>query len=224
MKIRLFVVLIFLCTAFPNKYVRAASSTPEDYIVLIVEEEPQYKNWLNCSLELFIKLYGIEDTQNAYLYNVVTANGDIDGYIIVRESDNLLLEYSKNENPYMVAQEKYSIEGQSLYIYGNYEIKNDEDIYSLNASGELVDIEAYDSIIAEDNKISTYGYVSGSISPQLQNSNNCIVAAISNLIWYYGKNGYSSLIKDKTFDGHSSKTVTKVWTKYNDYICKVRVK
>ena len=37
-------------------------------------------------------------------------------------------------------------------------------------------------------------------SPQLQNSHNCIVAALANVMWYWGSNGYSSLVYGKTFE------------------------
>lgn len=37
------------------------------------------------------------------------------------------------------------------------------------------------------------------VSPQLQNSSNCIVAAIANVLWYYGSHGYAYLTNGMTF-------------------------
>lgn len=37
------------------------------------------------------------------------------------------------------------------------------------------------------------------VSPQLQNNHNCIAAAVSNILWYYGKHGYTDLISNRTF-------------------------
>lgn len=46
---------------------------------------------------------------------------------------------------------------------------------------------------------SPYMVIDG-VSPQLQGDSNCLVTAASNVIWYYGNNGYFSLIKNDTFN------------------------
>ena len=60
--------------------------------------------------------------------------------------------------------------------------------------------------------ISTRAVLPG-VSPQLQNSHNCVAAALSNLIWYWGNHGKSSLITGKTFETVKN----NVTTQFNNY-------
>lgn len=68
-------------------------------------------------------------------------------------------------------------------------------------------IEKADTKTSRNNSTS-YAYVSGNfgtkvlsgLSPQLQNSDNCVVTAASNVLWYYGNNGYPELISSYSWD------------------------
>lgn len=182
---------LVLTISLPNVAEASNNDNYNQIIEQIVNAQEEYSDWMVCSLEFYASLYGGDD---AKIYNVLDVSGIEKGYIILSD-DNKILEYSKNTNPYEKAIIDNSLSVDNVecgYVLGCYQIICGSMTCWINSIGEITAID-------NSSNISTYGYVGGTISPQLQNSYNCIVAAISNLIWYYGNNGYSSLISGKTF-------------------------
>lgn len=102
------------------------------------------------------------------------------GYILSDEAGNIL-SYSRNSEP-----EEFMKDYCNMYT----------GIESDNYNSEPESVCAYSGIQTYS---SPYMVIDG-VSPQLQGKNiNCIVAAASNVIWYYGNNGHLSLIKNYTF-------------------------
>ncbi len=120
------------------------------------------------------------DKKIAKLY-YVKHNGENVGYVIIDIVDYKILEYSVLTPAY----DMVNVDGDKVYLYVNGMplIYANNTYYELSISGK---------IISSKNNTSLYYY------PNIQ-SGNCIVGAISNLIWHYGKNGYDSLISGMNF-------------------------
>ncbi len=218
-KAMLFLGVLIICffMMIDKQVCYAETLTPESYIKEIIKIQPEYNSWEDGTLQFSVDLYG--DDINYKIYDVLSADETKLGYILLDEN-NKLCEYSQNVNPYEVVVEKYGLRGVCGYNNGIYEITYNNEVYYFDVTGCLIDKSQ-----AEGGSIgyTTYGYVPGKITPQLQKNDNCIVAAISNMIWYYGKNGYSSLIKNKSFKDVKSlvsKTMNNLGGYKNKYIPK----
>ena len=110
--------------------------------------------------------------------------------------DGIVLEYAKTVSPYKDIMTK---DGELYY----YDFSNYSTIAAKNAR-EIAPTSIIEHIIPTDPSVKsslyngTYKYLT--YSPQLQNSHNCIVAALANIMWYWGQNGYSALTSGLTFN------------------------
>lgn len=121
---------------------------------------------------------------NDKLYYVCNGDSCV-GYIIVDCSDNTVVEFSTAPlSPYDNIDQETGAD--YLYIYNN----GIPIIYS----------DGFYFFVSMDGNLSFYkSENAGRYYPNLQ-SGNCIVGAISNLMWHYGKNGYAFLISGMTFN------------------------
>lgn len=120
------------------------------------------------------------DSKHFTIYNLI--NEENDGYIIWNNYDDIVVEFSMNKNPYLYAENNNSLNNsQWCYKYGNYFLLKDDIEYEFDSQGFIY------NILETKNYISTCSSkIYDDYKPQLQNGNNCIVAAIANLIDYYG--------------------------------------
>ena len=141
-----------------------------------------------------IKKYKLSD--NNYDLLMYYKDGVYVGYVIWDNINDSVCEISKSINAYDIYIQENNIRGkyECMYTQGQYIIINKNIAIYLNEFGE----EYYREDVGENGGISTYKVIPG-VVPQLQNSDNCIVAAVSNLIYYYASNGYSSLNPKHTF-------------------------
>lgn len=118
------------------------------------------------------------------------------GYVIWDNINDSVCEISKSCHAYDKYMQNHELLGEVEFIYnqGAYIIKNGSISIYLDEFGE----EYYRENSDTQEGISTFTLIPG-VVPQLQNSDNCIVAAVSNLIYYYAINGYSSLNPKNTF-------------------------
>ena len=174
----------------------------EETIRTIISMQDEYSDWEGCTLVDAGELQCDDEFGHVILYNVMNNLGEMKGYVIYSVTNDLIMEYSKNEDPYTVAESTHNISGvfNRVYSYGNYAVMTENSCIILDGAGYIIDsINTNGSsgmtglINGGENEINTL--VGGTISPQLQGNYNCIACAISNLIWYYGHNGYSSLIQ-----------------------------
>ena len=54
--------------------------------------------------------------------------GEMKGYVIYSVTNDLIMEYSKNVDPYTVAESTYNISGafNRVYSYGNYAVVTED--------------------------------------------------------------------------------------------------
>ena len=133
---------------------------------------------------------------NAVLSDILYGNTYV-GYVIT--IDSVIYEFSESPSPY----QGYSLDNTHnlYYDYVNYGIENDEAITYIDSTGN--------PFLSIDKKTKTVIYLSDmcydrGILPgatfNLQGSYNCIVAALANIMWYWGTNFNSNFIVNKTFD------------------------
>lgn len=120
-----------------------------------------------------------KDNLKVYKLDVMENNIQL-GYILSDESGNII-SYSRNSEPEDFMQD-----------YCNIYTGADSEEYNTACASAYSDggLQAYSS---------PYKVIDG-VSPQLQGDSNCVVAAASNVIWYYGNNGHFSLIRNDTFN------------------------
>lgn len=113
-----------------------------------------------------------------------------EGYVIVDTSGANVLEFSSGIPAYDTAAETLNIENSSsvkyLYVNAMPAIVNEDTYLNLNLLGEVKETVGIGSDV-----IPFY-------NPNPQ-SGNCIAGAISNLLWFWGGNGYSALTSNMSF-------------------------
>lgn len=116
---------------------------------------------------------------------------DYIGYAIT--IDGVVVEFAQQESPYHKFSDMYE-EYIFYYDYANYGFMDNNMPICFDIDGIIKD----QNLLSTD--ISTRAVLPG-VTPQLQESYNCIAAALSNIMWYWGSHGYPSLISGKTFTG-----------------------
>ena len=120
------------------------------------------------------------------------ARGEEIGYIIF--VDGVILELAESPSPYEdVEPEK----GERLYYQPGVHSKVDAD----EAAKVLASPQSIESQ-TEENAVPpmTRGYkILSNVTCNYQGSYNCVAAALSNVIWYWGGHGYSSLTSGMSF-------------------------
>lgn len=159
----------------------------------IANSDENYSGWLDSDVIFGYNLYSMNGESITGKLFYVT-NNKCEGYIIVDCSDNTVVEFSTAQPAY----DLISLDGYAQYTY-IYEsampmLYSDGNYYYISMSGQL-------TLYKSDISLLYY--------PNTQ-SGNCIVGAISNLIWHYGKNGYSSLISGMTFSNVETKVDTLI--------------
>jgi len=155
--------------------------------------DENYSSWLDSDVVFGYDLYSMDGRSITGKLFYVT-NIECEGYIIVDCLDNTVVEFSMA----LPAYDLISVDSnkQYTYIYENA-------IPMLSSEGNYYYISMDGQLTLYQSDISLLYY------PNTQ-SGNCIVGAISNLVWHYGKNGYSSLISGMTFSDVEDKVDTLI--------------
>lgn len=145
----------------------------------------EFSSWNESSVEYAYDLYEEDLTTIANKLFYIINDNIYEGYLIVDCQTYSVVEFSVGSSPYDNIEK--NADTSYVYIYQNcismcYFGNN---YYFVNSDGSL-------SFYRNEFNTRTY-------YPNLQGSYNCIVAAISNIIWHYGMNGYSSLISGMSF-------------------------
>lgn len=190
---RLLSLVLALCCClyliFPAS--AADSSAEEDSImefVQYVSMDEYYSAWENAVPVFGYNLYGIDfETVVGYLYYLVHDQKSV-GYVIVDSATHSVIEFSRGIPAYDKVPVTLSDNvPKKLYINGMPALLQGSQYMNISISGEIID-----SINVESSIVPMY-------SPQIQ-TKNCIVSAISNLMWHWSINGYSALARGMTFN------------------------
>lgn len=110
--------------------------------------------------------------------------------------DGLLLEFSESESPYSVLTK--TSDEFLYYDFANYSV-----IDKVDTKRVLESCSKESLLKKNDNSKGNWTdpeqVILSGVSPQLQGTDNCIVAALSNVIWYLKSHGYSALASGMTF-------------------------
>ncbi|MCM1308111.1 MAG: hypothetical protein NC223_05885 [Butyrivibrio sp.] len=144
-----------------------------------IAQSELFCDWMDA--DVFINDIYSYTQNNLKVYKLdIMKNGQQLGYVLSDELGNIL-SYSRNSEP-----------EEFMKDYCNIYTGAESDDYDLASESvcSYSEVQTYSS---------PYMVIDG-VSPQLQGDSNCIVAAASNVIWYYGNNGKYSLIKNYTFN------------------------
>lgn len=173
-----------------------------EFINLVSNSNEEFYDWKNGDIIFNSDLYLFDASEvSAGLYSIYI-EGVYDGYLIADIDKRIVYEFSHSSIPYSVVEDDLDSVECLLYEMGNYGILYNGSKICFDESGNIYH--------AENIGISTLDYIIPGVSPQLQNSNNCIVAALSNVIWFWGNNGYNGLISGLTFEQLKTKIDTKM--------------
>lgn len=156
-------------------------------LVTEISQIEEYSEWANAEITFGYELYGkdyISTTGNLYY---LKSNDQCKGYIITNSTDDIILEFSNGTPAYDQLNITSSANCKKLYIDGIPAILNGSLFSYLNSDGSLYGTYDINGVML-------------AYSPQLQGSYNCIVAAISNLLWHWSINGYDELTTNMDFD------------------------
>ena len=150
-----------------------------------ISMEEEFSLWENASVSFAYELFEEDlSTISDVLFYVIN-NNEYVGYVIVGSEDDYVVEFSLGIAPYDNIQQ--TINTTYIFIYHNC-----IPMCYCNGMYYYVEEDGTLSFYRSENTIQTY-------YPNLQGSYNCIVGAISNIMWHHGMNGYSSLISGMTF-------------------------
>lgn len=168
-----------------NVYAINLNENPTAYIEINIDEfidniarSEMFYDWADADVIVNDIYSYTKNDLKVYKLDVMKNDSQL-GYILSDEAGNIL-SYSRNSEP-----EEFMKDYCSLYT----------GVESGNFNSESEPVCSYSGIQTYS---SPYMVIDG-VSPQLQGGSNCVVAAASNVIWYYGNNGHYSLIKNDTF-------------------------
>lgn len=189
--------IIFANAVFPyantNSTVRSAtSSLISNFVAELNKTDDEYEIWLSASPKFAYNLYSYDlSTVVASLYYMSVKNVNV-GYVII-DTNNSIIEFSIGAPAYdnflrLTSRSKDEV---------NDKKKATVLVYSNGIPG-IYDDGAYSNIYQSGEPTEFDG--SKAYNPQGMGSANCIVAAISNLMWFWKDNGYPLLASNMTFE------------------------
>ena len=152
-----------------------------------LSHDPVYSAWSSASPAWGYALYGSDfNTVVGHLYYMVV-NGQNVGYVIINSAGNSVFEFSVGLPAFdRITSQIARGNIKRIYVYCMPAILSGNTYMDISMSGEILQ-----SIDVENGIMPAY-------NPQIQGG-NCIVGAISNLMWHWSNNGYSSLASGMTF-------------------------
>ena len=172
------------------------------FIENVASNENIFSAWESVNVVKANELYNLEHNLTGFLYKLYNAQEEYVGYAIYSIDYSSVVEYSMNIPPYekFIKELNIGFDGDMYYIYesGGYAISNGTEFFAFDEFG---------SLNTTHTGIAPCGILPN-VSPQLQGSDNCIVAAISNMIWYEGNNRYPFLISGLSFANVKSRINT----------------
>ena len=171
----LFTAFCCLCLVLPASATEFTSiNNVVDTFIDQISADDYYFSWINGSAHYGYDLHGSDfESIVAKLYYVHNGVKNV-GYVIVETNSNSIIEFSRGKPAY---------DSIDLLLTS----KNVKKLY-INGMPALLQGDIYTGL---SNELLRY-------NPQEQ-SGNCIVGAISNLMWHWSINGYSSLASGMAF-------------------------
>lgn len=197
-------VSLFIVTMTPTTFASNADfpNIQADLDTLIVADD-SISDWENATI--CNEYICLDENGNAsvFIYHLYQEHSYC-GYIVYDSSLGGIVEYSRGEESFTKMLDELNIvEPYTLrYLYYANEICTD--------SGRIVRFDPFANIIYDSamvdlqienigNSVSPCVQLPG-VSPQLQGSSNCIVAATANLMWYWNSNKISGLTGSDSFN------------------------
>lgn len=177
-----------LCLVLPASATEFTSTNNVvDTFIDQISADDYYFSWINGSAHYGYDLHGSDfESIVAKLYYVHNGVKNV-GYVIVETNSNSIIEFSRGKPAYDSIDLLLTNKNvKKLYINGMPALLQGDIYTGLSLSGE-----ALYTINTKSNELLRY-------NPQEQ-SGNCIVGAISNLMWHWSINGYSSLASGMAF-------------------------
>ncbi len=193
------VLLMIISTTGITSASAASTSTPFDdmqdqvarnYIssfAQVLSHDAEYSAWGSASPVWGYALYGADyNTVVGHLYYMVV-NGRNEGYVIINSAGNSVLEFSVGVPAFdRISGEIARATMKRIYVNCMPAILSGNTYMDISMSGKILH-----SVDIENSIMPAY-------NPNVQGG-NCIVGAISNLMWHYSINGYSSLASNMSF-------------------------
>lgn len=178
--------LCFILPAFASELTRAETSIIE--FIRCISQDDYYSSWKNATPVFGYDLFGNDfECVTGHLFYIENDTKSV-GYVIIDSGTYSVLEFSRGTPAYdKVPLSLSSDTTKLLYINGMPAILQGSVYSNISTTGEVI----Y-SVDVKSNASSRY-------SPQIQ-TKNCIVSAISNLMWHWSINGYSALADGMTFN------------------------
>lgn len=161
-----------------------------DYITNFAQElsyDADYSAWSNSTPTWGYSLYGSDfETVVGHLYYMVL-NGQNVGYVIINAAGNSVLEFSVGVPAFDCINSQIARANlKRIYVNCMPAILSGNTYMDISMSGDILQaVDIQNGIMPAYN-------------PQIQGG-NCIVGAISNLMWHWSINGYSSLANNMSF-------------------------
>lgn len=190
-KKRILLLAIGMCLLGSMQVLAAESNAASDYIATFAQElaaqDDNYALWEGAIPRYGYELYGQDfETPVGDLYYLTAESRDV-GYAIVNDQGTAVLEFSNGLPAYdMLKDEKGDAERKYLYVGAMPAVYRNGVYSDLTLSGEPLQYYDVESGVAPR------------YNPNIQGG-NCIVGAVSNLMWHWSNNVYSSLASGMTF-------------------------
>ncbi len=150
---------------------------------------------------------------NAILHVFIEEYQEV-GYCIM--IDGIVAEFSESSSPFSVA------DGTGDYLYYDFSCyrkitQEEASQITIDRSWKSESLSNHSDFNFELNR-TTYNQLAG-VTPHLQGSTNCIVHALSEVLWYWGGiSGYSALISGQTFSSLRTDVDNCFDTYYNNWV------
>lgn len=191
-----------MCLLGSIQALAAESNVANNHVAAFAQElsaqDENYASWNGAIPRYGYELYGQDfETPVGDLYYLTGESGDV-GYAIVNGEGTTVIEFSTGVPAYdTLKEEKSSGELKRLYVGAMPAVYRDGVYSDLTLSGEPLQYYDVEAGIAPR------------YNPNVQGG-NCIVGAISNLMWHWSNNGYSSLASGMTFQDVESAVDTLI--------------
>ena len=184
-KVLSLVLSLLLVFSLPVFSLAADYSSPniEELFRTLSSEDPEFSNWASLEYRLAYVCYDSDDLPCIELYHVLDGNSVV-GYFVFNSSNGQILEYSNGIDAFSKVSSELSIKPSKFYYKGF--------INEVVCDDQTISFDEFGNFSVDGSLLDTYTVLPG-VSPQLQGSRNCIVAAMGNLIYYWWQNKSLSL-------------------------------
>lgn len=163
-----------------------------DIIGKSVKQDSELKGFTTfniCNIESLLTY----SNENAYELQMFYNDTEYIGYIIWDKVNNVICEISLNYPSYIIFMQTKDITNAECYY--------DSGIYYVIYDGIISYLDEFGNVYNIVNPTETVPFsVLPNVTPQLQQNDNCIVAALANVMYYWSNNGYTALNYMSSFE------------------------